>query len=272
MEKILSLVLTMALAVTLTACGNADSTGQAESTVVPGSVPQEEETESAVPDNRAEESENTEGNTESGVIEQDSAENGMEQPAELTDMPEKSGSRILVTYFSRIGENYSVGYIEKGNTHIIADMIAEQTGGDTFEIRTVAPYPDDYDECTDIAQQERNGNARPELAESLDNLDDYDVIFMGYPIWWGDMPMAIYTFLESYDFSGKTIVPFCTHEGSGLSSTEESIAAACPDAEILDGLSIRGSVAQNSQEEAAEAVTEWLRQAGLIESLPEEDI
>ena len=170
-----------------------------------------------------------------------------------------------MTYFSRTGENYSVGYIEKGNTHIIADMIVEQTGGDTFEIRTVTPYPDDYDECTDIAQQERNENARPELAERLDNLDDYDVIFIGFPIWWSDMPMAVYTFLESYDFAGKTIVPFCTHEGSGLASTEESIAVACPDAEILDGLSIRGSVAQNSQEEAAEAVEEWLRQAGFIE-------
>lgn len=255
MKKILSLVLALALTVALTACGNAGSAEQAESSAAPTSVPQaEEETGVAVSDNSAEESENTEGNTESGGIAQ-----------EPDDMPEKTESRILVTYFSRTGENYSVGYIEKGNTHIIADMIAEQTGGDTFEISTVTPYPDDYDECTDIAQQERNENARPELAESLDNLDDYDVIFIGYPIWWSDMPMAVYTFLESYDFAGKTIVPFCTHEGSGLSSTEESIAAACPDAEILDGLSIRGSVAQNSQEEAAEAVAEWLRQTGFIE-------
>lgn len=255
MKKILSLVLALALAVALTACGNAGSAEQAESSAAPTSVPQaEEETGAAVSDNSAEESESTEGNTESSGIEQ-----------EPDDMLEKTESRILVTYFSRTGENYSVGYIEKGNTHIIADMIAEQTGGDTFEISTVTPYPDDYDECTDIAQQERNENARPELAESLDNLDDYDVIFIGYPIWWSDMPMAVYTFLESYDFAGKTIVPFCTHEGSGLSSTEESIAAACPDAEILDGLSIRGSVAQNSQEEAAEAVAEWLRQTGFIE-------
>lgn len=255
MKKILSLVLALALTVALTACGNAGSAEQAESSAAPTSVPQaEEETGAAVSDNSAEESENTEGNTESSGIAQ-----------EPDDMPEKTESRILVTYFSRTGENYSVGYIEKGNTHIIADMIAEQTGGDTFEISTVTPYPDDYDECTDIAQQERNENARPELAESLDNLDDYDVIFIGYPIWWSDMPMAVYTFLESYDFAGKTIVPFCTHEGSGLSSTEESIAAACPDAEILDGLSIRGSMAQNSQEEAAEAVAEWLRQTGFVE-------
>lgn len=230
MKKTLSLVLTMVLAVVMTACGNAGSIGQAESSVTSTSVPMTEE-----------ESEHTEKNQD------------------------ETGNKILVTYFSRTGENHSVGYIEKGNTHIIADMIAEQTGGDTFEISTVTPYPDDYDECTDIAQQEQKENARPELAESLDNLEDYDVIFIGYPIWWGDMPMAVYTFLESYDFSGKTIVPFCTHEGSGLSSTQESIAAICPDAEILDGLAIRGSVAQNSQDEANEAVTEWLRQMGFIE-------
>lgn len=230
MKKTLSLVLTMVLAVVMTACGNAGSIGQAESSVTSTSMPMTEE-----------ESEHTEKNQD------------------------ETGNKILVTYFSRTGENYSVDYIEKGNTHIIADMIAEQTGSDTFEISTVTPYPDDYDECTDIAQQEQNENARPELAESLDNLEDYDVIFIGYPIWWGDMPMAVYTFLESYDFSGKTIVPFCTHEGSGLSSTQESIAAICPDAEILDGLAIRGSVAQNSQDEANEAVTEWLRQMGFIE-------
>lgn len=251
MKKILSLVLTLALVAALTACGNAGSTGQAEISAVPASVP------SATEENEY---------TENRDIAQALTESEMEQQTEpVTDTPEETGSRILVTYFSRTGENYSVGYIEKGNTHIIADMIAEQTGGDTFEIRTVTPYPDDYDECTDIAQQERNENARPELAESLDNLDNYDVIFIGFPIWWSDMPMAVYTFLESYDFAGKTIVPFCTHEGSDLSSTEESIAAACPDAEILDGLSIRGSVAQNSQEEAAEVVAEWLRQAGFIE-------
>ena len=148
------------------------------------------------------------------------------------------GSKILVAYFSRTGENYGVGVIEKGNTHIIADMIAEQTGGDTFEIAAVTPYPDSYDECTAVAQREKNENARPELTAEVDNMADYDVIFLGYPIWWGDMPMAVYTFLESYDFSGKTIVPFCTHAGSGLSGTVGNIKAACPGTTVLDGLAI----------------------------------
>lgn len=191
----------------------------------------------------------------------DMTQSKVTQQMEVPDMEER---KILVAYFSRTGENYSVGYIEKGNTHMVADMIAGQTGGDMFEIRTVAPYPDEYDECTEVAKQEQDENARPELAESVEGMENYNVIFLGYPNWWGDMPMPVYTFLESYDFSGKTIVPFCTHEGSGLSSTENSIAKICPDAEVLGGLAIRGSVAQNSQEEANEAVISWLGETGFM--------
>lgn len=178
---------------------------------------------------------------------------------------DSSNSNILIAYFSRTGENYSVGVIEKGNTHMIADMIGEELRADMFEITTVTPYPDTYDECTDAAKKEQEENARPEIAGSVENMDDYDVIFLGYPIWWSDMPMAVYTFLESYDFSGKTIVPFCTHEGSGLSSTENSIAEVCPNAEVLEGLSVRGSVAQNEQDEAKEAVMNWLKEIGFID-------
>ncbi|MDE5939980.1 MAG: flavodoxin [Lachnospiraceae bacterium] len=213
--------------------------------------------QSTQPNSETETSVQEEGTSETDVTQSDNT-----GQAENTDTNE---TKILVAYFSRTGENYGVGYIEKGNTHIIADMIAEQTGGDTFEIRTVTPYPDEYDECTEAAKQEQDENARPELAESVEGMEDYDVIFLGFSNWWGDMPMAVYTFLESCDFSGKTIVPFCTHEGSGLSSTESSIADSCPNAEVLDGLAIRGSVAQNSQDEAAESVAEWLRQAGFIQ-------
>ncbi len=148
--------------------------------------------------------------------------------------------------------------IEKGNTHIIADMIAEETGADLFEIRTVNPYPDTYDECTDVAKQEQNENARPELVDLPDSLDGYDTIFVGYPIWWGDLPMAVYTFLENYDFTGKSVIPFCTHEGSGLSGTQSRIEEICAGAEVQDGLAIRGTVAQNEQEDAKAAVLEWL--------------
>ncbi len=191
----------------------------------------------------------------------DSGDSGGENPEAAAETDGAGGT--LVAYFSHTGENYGVGVIEKGNTHIIADMIAEETGADLFEIRTVNPYPDIYDECTDVAKREQNENARPEILDPPENLDGYDTIFIGYPIWWGDLPMAVYTFLERYDFSGKTVVPFCTHEGSGLAGTEGSIEKTCSGAAVLDGLAIRGATAQNEPEEARTDVLEWLDGLGL---------
>lgn len=167
-------------------------------------------------------------------------------------------SKILVAFFSRTGENYGVGVIEKGNTHIIADMIAEEMNADTFEISRVTPYPEEYDACTDEAQEEKTANARPELTADVENFDDYDIIFLGYPNWWGDMPMPVYTFIESYDFSGKTVIPFCTHAGSGLSGTVQTLRDKLENAEVFDGFEIAGTTAQNNQEEAKEAVLSWL--------------
>ncbi len=175
-----------------------------------------------------------------------------------TDTDTEDISKILVAFFSRTDENYGVGYIEKGNTHIIADMIAEEVGADSFEIVRVTPYPEEYDACTDEAQQEKNANARPELTATVNNFSDYDTIFLGYPIWWGDMPMPVYTFLESYDFSGKTVIPFCTHAGSGLSGTEETLKDKLGSATVLDGFSIAGTTAQNNQDNAKTEVLEWL--------------
>lgn len=173
-------------------------------------------------------------------------------------------NNILIAYFSRAGENHNVGVIEKGNTEIVAEMIAEQTGGTPFHIQTVNPYPENYKECTDTAKEEQKNNGRPELTASVENMADYDVIFLGYPNWWGDMPMAVYTFLESYDFADKTIVPFCTHEGSGLSDTVKSISTVCSGAAVLDGLAIRGKTAQESQEDAKKAVVNWLSKIEVI--------
>lgn len=170
----------------------------------------------------------------------------------------KSDLKILVAFFSHTGENYGVGVIEKGNTHIIADMIADEMGADTFEIARVNPYPTDYDGCTQEAKQEQNDKARPELTAKVDNFNDYDVIFLGYPNWWGDMPMPVYTFLESYDFSGKTVIPFCTHAGSGLSSTEKTLKNKFTNSTVLKGLAVAGTTAQKNQSEAQKAVTDWL--------------
>lgn len=174
-----------------------------------------------------------------------------------------AAEKALVAVFSRADENYSVGFIEKGNTRVIAEMIAELTGADLFEIRAVNPYPKNYKECTDAAQKELNANARPALAGDKD-ITGYDTVFLGYPIWWGEMPMAVYTFLEAHDFKGKTVIPFATHEGSGMGRTEGSLRRVLPGAKVLKGLAVRGSTAQNSRDAAKKSVTSWLKGLGLL--------
>ena len=167
--------------------------------------------------------------------------------------------KILVAYFSRAGENYSVGVVEKGNTRILAETIASQLGdADLFEIASVNPYPDSYEETTKIAKTEKEQHARPKLTATVDNFDDYDVIFVGYPIWHADMPMPVYTFLESYDFSGKKVVPFCTHAGSGLASTQQTITKKLSQSEVLTGLAVIGSDTQNNPSETEQSVASWL--------------
>ena len=170
---------------------------------------------------------------------------------------------MLVAYFSLAGEQYGVGVVEGGNTSIIAHMIAEQTGADLFEIEPETPYPTTYQGLLDVSQQEMRNNSRPEIADTVDNMEDYDTIFIGYPNWWGDMPMIVYNFLESYDLSGKTIVPFCTHGGSGLSNTESTIADITGGT-MKKGLSIPGTTAQNDRDTARSKVTQWLREGDFI--------
>ena len=166
--------------------------------------------------------------------------------------------KILVAYFSRIGNEYGVGSITKGNTAIVAEIIAQKTGADLFEIKTVKSYPVDYDECTKVASREKAEKARPELTATVENFAQYDTIFIGGPIWYGDYPMAVYTFLESYDFSGKTIIPFVTHGGSGLSGVDQRITLTCPNSNQLQGFAIRGTVAQNNFAETESQVSKWL--------------
>ncbi|WP_418409564.1 flavodoxin [Alistipes putredinis] len=167
--------------------------------------------------------------------------------------------KILVAFFSRTGENYAVGRIEQGNTHIVAEMISAATGGTLFRIEPAIPYPDDYRACTEIAQREKRSKARPALVGDI-TAEEFDVIFLGYPNWWGDLPMCVYTFLEQHDWQGKIVIPFCTHEGSGLSDTENRLQEACRGASVLNGLAVRGSVAQNEREKARKQVLEWLKQ------------
>lgn len=150
----------------------------------------------------------------------------------------------LVAFYSRADENYFGGacrYIEVGNTEKAAKMIAAATGAELFKIEQVQPYAADYQTCIDQAKRDLQVKARPKLARTLDSLDGYDEIYLGYPNYWGDLPMAVYTFLEQFDWSGKIIHPFCTHEGSGLSGTERRIQQACKGANVTRGLAIHGS-------------------------------
>ncbi len=185
--------------------------------------------------------------------------------------------RILVAYLSRAGENYNVGetregsasaaysgYIEKGNTAIMAALIAELTGGDLFEVTTVTPYPEDYASMLRVAQEEIDADSRPELATIVENMASYDMIFIGYPIWHGRMPQAVYSFIESYDLTGKTVIPFNTHEGSGQSGTQRVIENVLPDCTVLQGLAIQGKIAQENETRTRELLTDWLTGLNLL--------
>lgn len=158
-----------------------------------------------------------------------------------------SGSNTLVLYFSM-----------SGNTEAVANIIHDEVGGDIIRLETVESYPTDYNDLVDYAQKEQQDNARPELSTTIENIDQYDTIFLGYPNWWGDMPMPIYTFLDNYDLSGKTIAPFITHGGSGLSGTPENIQEEEPNATVTEGLAVYGDDAENSQSD----VTSWLSSIG----------
>ena len=173
----------------------------------------------------------------------------------------KTDKKVLVVFFSHTGENYGVGNITKGNTCIVAEMIAEATGGKLFEIVPAQKYPKTYDACVDLAKKEKSAGARPAIEGDI-AVEEYDTVFIGYPNWWGDMPMPVYTFIERHDWQGKNVIPFCTHEGSGLSNTEKYIAEACKDATVGKGLAMRGTTAQNSREQAKKSVLAWLERAG----------
>lgn len=167
-------------------------------------------------------------------------------------------TKSLIIYFSRAGNNYSnngITFIEKGNTEVIAEYIQELTDADMFKVEALNEYPEDYMECTEVAKEELNNDERPELKEYLDNISEYDVIYIGYPNWWSTLPMPLWTQLEKLDFSGKTVKPFVTHEGSGMGRSANDIGKLCPGAEIGDGLSIQGSYVSQSKDK----VEHWVK-------------
>ena len=171
-----------------------------------------------------------------------------------------SADQTLIVFFSRADENYKVGFVDKGNTELMAEMIAQKTGAKTFKIDPVKPYPKNYKECTEVASTELENKARPEIKEDL-NIDQYKTIFLGYPIWWGDMPMPVYTFLEKHDFTGKTIIPFNTHEGSGLGVSVVRLKETTK-ANVTDGFPLRGSDVKNNPENTKSQIDSWLAKYG----------
>ena len=165
-------------------------------------------------------------------------------------------SKKLVVYFSHKGENYSKGKIvnlKKGNTEIAAEMISSIIDADIFEIIADKKYPIKYDDCIEIAKKELRENSRSKLKDNID-IKEYDIIFVGYPNWWGTMPMPVWTFLEEKDFTNKKVLPFCTHEGSGLGKSESDIKKLTGGAEVLKGLAINGSEVSNSEKQ----IKKWL--------------
>lgn len=164
----------------------------------------------------------------------------------------------LVAFYSRADENYFGGamrYIKVGNTEKIAGMIADATGADLFKIEQKVPYAADYNTCIEQAKKDLRENARPELVNNLESIDNYDEIYIGFPNYWGTMPMAVFTFLEQFDWSGKKIYPFVTHEGSGFGKCESDLKKICKDASIQPGLSVQGSMVESAKEE----VDAWIK-------------
>lgn len=168
-------------------------------------------------------------------------------------------SKKLVVFYSRADENYVNGMIKKlevGNTEVAAGIIEKLTDAKMFKIEQMQPYSKDYNECIAQAQAEQKRDARPELKSYPETLEDYDTIYLGFPNYWGTMPMAIFTFLEHFDFSGKRIRPFCTHEGSGWGNSIKDIQRLCPDAKIEKGLAIHGGSVERSERD----IERWIEQ------------
>lgn len=224
MKKIGSILMAFTLLFAFAACSNNINNEQSSAPALQSSEPRSVPTEGSNNQNRS------------------------SAPTAPESAPDETGSKSLVVYFSW-----------SGNTQNVAQAIQTQTDSDIFEIVPETPYSDDYDAVVDLAQEEQRENARPAISERIDHIDDYDVIYVGFPNWWGDMPMILYTFFDSYDLSGKTIAPFCTSGGSGLSNTVNEIKGLEPNATVMDGLHIGSSSASNPDD----AVNEWLSEIGL---------
>ena len=266
-KRILSVFLALILTLGLAACGG--GTDEAAETAENISAGETQETQASSVNEETEETQASSADEETEETQASSAEEGTAG----TQSTAEGGSHILIAYFSMpedvdpegadavAGASIVVDNGEiMGNVEYMAGIIQDTVGGDLFRIETVQQYPLDHETLVDQAAEEQDADARPELSTHIENLDQYDTIILGYPNWWGDMPQALYTFLEEYDFSGKTIIPFCPHGGSGFSRTESTIAELQPGATVSEnGLAIsRNDVAGSAQE-----IASWAEGLGL---------
>lgn len=270
---------------TVTESENADSQSSAEVVTVAESndsqVVTSAASESNAPQNTAAVVTSSENNNTQNVTsavtttsETTTAQNTTVSEEQAAENASEQGGKILVAYFSRVGNTVWDDNVDAvtsaslnvvngdfaGNAQLLAEMAQDITGGDLFLIQTDKTYPSNYRETTDVASDEQRDNARPALASHVENMDQYDTIILIYPNWWGTLPQPLFTFLEEYDFSGKTIMPLCTHEGSRMGSSERDISSAC-DATLLAGLDVRGSNAANARSD----VEKWIKNSGILE-------
>lgn len=264
MKRILAILMILAMVISLSACGSEDSDGINQPSSTGG-------TTAATTDDSEPQSDPV------PEVADISYDNGEPTEDDTQDEPSEevaNQSNILVAYFSRVGNTEWEDGVDAvssasinvrngefyGNAQLLAQFAQEVTSGDLFLIETVEKYPSAYRATTDKAADEQDDDARPELASYVENMDGYDTVILIYPNWWGTLPQAVMTFLEEYDFSGKTILPLCTHEGSRMGSSEKDIKKLCPDAILLDGLDIRGSKAPKAQDD----VEKWINKSGIL--------
>lgn len=230
MKKVFAILMVFTLLFSLAACSNSTTNEESSSPTQQSSTPNSATTE-----------ESNNQNDSSMPIEESN------NPSD-SSTPTETGSKSLVVYFSW-----------SGNTENVAKSIQSQTDSDIFEIVPATPYSDDYDTVVDLAQEEQRNNARPAISGNIENIEQYDVVYVGFPNWWGDMPMILYTFFDTYDLSGKTVALFCTSGGSGLSGTVNEVKSLEPNATVTEGLHIGSGSSSNPDN----AVSEWLNDIGL---------
>lgn len=241
MKKLISLLTAGAMLLALTACGNGQAASSASSAV--SETAQSFGTaEAAIPTDPQTAAVTEAAPSDSTVSSVETAPESAKEPTEET-----TSGKTLIAVFSWTG-----------NTMTVAAMIQSATGGDLFEITPADPYPEDYNTLTDLAKEEQRDQARPAVANTVENWDDYDTVFVGYPIWWSDAPMVVLSFLEQYDWSGKELIPFCTSGGSGFGDSLDSITASAPNAQILEGFHVLGSQADTAESD----VRDWLSGLG----------